>query len=95
MALILVGDGGGRVQSVSTGVIIRSDGIVLTAYHPLKGAQEVQVRLSDGEIYDQVDLMGFDERRDVAALALYCQWTCLIRRRRAGKKRRWAIRSAC
>ena len=68
MALVIVGDGGGRVLSVSTGVIIRSDGILLTAYHPLKGAQEVQVRLSDGEIYDQVDLMGFDERRDVAAL---------------------------
>jgi hypothetical protein len=68
MALILTGDGGGRVLSVSTGAIIRSDGILLTAYHPIKGAQEVQVRLSDGEIYDQVDLMGFDERRDVAAL---------------------------
>ncbi len=68
LALILVGDGGGRVQSVSTGVIIRSDGIVLTAYRPLKGAQEVQVRLRDGEVYDQVDLIGFDERRDVAAL---------------------------
>jgi hypothetical protein len=68
MVLILVGDGGGRVRSVSTGVIIRSDGIVFTAYHPLKGAQEVQVRLRDGEIYDQIDLIGFDERRDVAAL---------------------------
>lgn len=68
MALIIVGDGGGRVQTVSTGAIIRSDGILLTAYHTIKGAQEVQVRLSDGEIYDQVDLIGFDERRDVAAL---------------------------
>jgi len=68
MALIVAGDGGGRVLSVSTGAIIRPDGILLTAYHPIKGAQEVQVRLSDGEIYDQVDLIGFDERRDVAAL---------------------------
>jgi hypothetical protein len=56
------------VQNVSTGVIIRSDGIVLTPFHPLKGAGEVQVRLRDGEIYDQTDLIGFDERRDVAAL---------------------------
>jgi len=68
MALILVGDGGGRVQSVSIGVIIRSDGVVLTAYRPLKGAQEVQVRLRDGDVYDQVDMIGSDERRDVAAL---------------------------
>jgi hypothetical protein len=68
MVLILVGDGAGRVQCVSTGVIIRADGIVLTSYRPIKSAQEVQVRLRDGEIYDQVDLIGFDERRDVAAL---------------------------
>ena len=68
MALIIVGDGGGRVLSVSAGAIIRPEGILLAAYRPVKGAKEVQVRLSDGEIYDQVDLMGFDERRDVAAL---------------------------
>jgi hypothetical protein len=68
MVLILGGNGGGRVLSVSTGVIVRSDGIVLTAYRPLKGAQEVQVRMWNGEVYDQVELMGFDERRDVAAL---------------------------
>jgi hypothetical protein len=66
--LILVGDGAGRVQSVSVGVIIRADGIVLAAYHPVKNAQEVQVRLRDGEVYDQVDLIDFDERRDVVAM---------------------------
>jgi len=68
MALILVGDGAGRVQGVTTGVIIRADGVVLTPYHPLKNAQEVQVRLRDGEVYDQVELIGFDERRDMAVL---------------------------
>jgi len=52
MVLILVGNGGGHVLSVNTGVIIRPDGIVLTAYRPLRGAQEVQVRLRDGEVYD-------------------------------------------
>jgi S1-C subfamily serine protease len=52
MVLILVGNGGGRVLSVNTGVIICPDGIVLTAYRPLRGAQEVQVRLRDGEVYD-------------------------------------------
>ncbi len=68
MALILVGDGEGHTQSVVAGAISRSDGIVLTAYHFVKGAREVQVRLSDGEIYDQVEITGFDERRDVVAL---------------------------
>jgi len=71
MVLILVGDGAGRVLSVSAGVVVRADGIVLTAYRPLKGAQAVQLRLRDGEVYDQVDLLGFDERRDVAALHFF------------------------
>ena len=52
LVLILTGSGDGRVQSVTMGVVIRSDGVVLTPYHPLKTAQEVQVRLRDGEIYD-------------------------------------------
>jgi S1-C subfamily serine protease len=51
---------------VAAGVVIRADGIVLTAYHPVKNAHEVQVRLRDGEVYDQVDLIDFDEHRDVA-----------------------------
>jgi len=70
IALVLVGDGAGRVLSASSGLIIRSDGVLLTTYHFVKGAQEVQVRLRNGEVYDQVELLGFDERRDVAALRL-------------------------
>jgi hypothetical protein len=68
MAFILVGDGNGHLLGESTGVVIRSDGIVLAPYHHVKGAAEVQVRLRNGEIYDQVELVGFDERRDVATL---------------------------
>lgn len=73
MALILVGDGSGHVTSVSVGVVIRPDGVLLTGYHALKGASEVQVRLQSGEVYDQVGLTGFDERRDVAALHIAAQ----------------------
>src|SRR5712691_10153346 len=67
---ILVGKGDGQVAGVASGVIIRSDGVILTANHVLKGMREVQVRLKSGEIYDQVELMGSDERRDVAALRI-------------------------
>jgi hypothetical protein len=52
--LVLVGDGGGTVHSVNTGIVIRSDGIVLTAYRPLKESQAVQMRSADGEVYDQI-----------------------------------------
>ncbi len=67
---ILVGRGDGQVAGVASGVIIRSDGVILTANHILQGMREVQVRLKSGEVYDQVELIASDERRDVAALRI-------------------------
>ena len=68
--IVLAGEGAGRLNSISTGVIISKDGVILTALHAIKGAAEVQVRLANGEVYDRVDLLGTDERRDVAALKI-------------------------
>lgn len=67
---ILVGQGAGRLAGTASGLVVRSDGIILTTYHVVKDAQELQVRLHSGEVYDQVELLGFDERRDVAALRI-------------------------
>jgi Trypsin-like peptidase domain len=67
---ILVGKGDGQLAGVASGVILRSDGVILTANHVVKGMREVQVRLKSGEIYDQVELIASDERRDVAALRI-------------------------
>lgn len=68
--VILAGEGAGRLHSIATGVIISKDGIILTALHAVKGAAEVQVRMANGEIFDRVDLLGYDERRDIAALRI-------------------------
>jgi hypothetical protein len=68
--LILSGEGAGRLASISTGVIVRPNGVILTAYHAVKNAREVQVRLRTGDVYDQAALIGADERRDVAALRI-------------------------
>jgi hypothetical protein len=55
---------------MSTGVIVRPNGVILTAYHAVKDARQVQVRLRSGDVYDQVVLIGIDKRRDVAALRI-------------------------
>jgi hypothetical protein len=68
--LILSGDAAGRVTSIATGVIISNDGVILAPLHAVKGAAAVQVRLANGEIFDRVDMLGSDERRDVAALKI-------------------------
>ena len=68
--VILRSEGAGRLQRVGTGVIISKDGIILTALHAIKGAAEVQVRMANGEVFDRVELLGSDERRDIAALKI-------------------------
>jgi Trypsin-like peptidase domain len=70
VVLILVSSGDGQVSGIGSGVIVRSDGVVLTANHVLKGMREVQVRLKGGDVYDRVELIAADERRDIAALRI-------------------------
>ena len=70
VVLILVSSGDGQVSGIGSGLIVRSDGIVLTANHVVKGMREVQVRLKGGDVYDRVELIAADERRDVAALRI-------------------------
>src|SRR5260370_1660571 len=70
VVLILVSTGNGQVSGIGSGLIVRSDGIVLTANHVVKGMREVQVRLKNGEVYDHVELVATDEPRDVAALRI-------------------------
>ena len=67
---ILTGNGGGQLKSTGSGFIVKENGVLLTAYHLIKDAREVQVRLKSGEVFDQVELLGFDSRRDVAALRI-------------------------
>jgi Trypsin-like peptidase domain len=68
--LILSGDEAGRVNSIAIGVILSRDGVIFAPLHAVKGAAAVQIRLANGEIFDRVDLLGSDERRDVAALKI-------------------------
>jgi hypothetical protein len=68
--IVLAGGGAGRLSSIATGVAISKDGVMLTAWHAIKDALEVQVRMADGEVFDRVELLGVDERRDVAALKI-------------------------
>ena len=70
VVLVLAGSGSQEVSAISSGVIVRSEGVILTAYHGIKNAQAVRVQLNNGEIFDRVELIGVDERRDIAALRI-------------------------
>lgn len=56
-------------QSLGSGVIMREDGLVVTNYHVIKGADEITVVLSDRREFDAKILLQ-EERTDLAVLKI-------------------------
>ncbi|MEV6248978.1 trypsin-like peptidase domain-containing protein [Streptomyces sp. NPDC051742] len=56
-------------KSTGSGVIITSDGEIVTNNHVISGASEIAVRLSDGKSY-QADVVGTDPDKDLALIKL-------------------------
>ena len=59
-----------REQSLGSGVIITTDGYILTASHVVEGADEVKVSLSTGEQEFSAKVIGTDPPTDIAVLKL-------------------------
>lgn len=57
-------------EAIGTALVVRESGVLLTAYHVVRNANVLQVRFKSGEIFDQVQLLGVDARRDVAAIRI-------------------------
>ncbi len=57
-----------RSQSLGSGVIVASDGYILTANHVIAGAEEVKVQLADGSKELDAKIVGADPATDVAVL---------------------------
>lgn len=58
------------VQSAGTGMIVSSDGYILTNKHVVEGGHAFQVTTSEGEAYDNVTLVAEDPLNDVAYLKI-------------------------
>ena len=58
-----------RVQALGSGVIVSENGYVLTNFHVINGAQEIEVRLSDGRVF-QAKFAGSDSLSDVAVIKI-------------------------
>lgn len=71
-AVVFIGnvDGKGQVASIGSGFVVDPDGVIVTNYHVIEGASALQVKMKDGEIYDRVDVVDHDERRDIAVLKI-------------------------
>lgn len=70
VALVLVGKSSTELGGLGSAIAVRENGILLTAYHVVKDAKALQVRFKNGETFDDVQLLGVDRRRDVAAIRI-------------------------
>ena len=58
-----------RSQALGSGVIIRADGYIITNNHVIDGADELEVKLFDGEFYDAT-VVGSDPASDLAVIKI-------------------------
>jgi hypothetical protein len=55
-------------KAIGSGIVVGSDGYILTALHLVKNASQINIKLSSGEIYDNAKIIQKDERRNIALL---------------------------
>lgn len=58
-----------RQQGLGSGVLIREDGYIVTNNHVIEGAEELQIRLFDGSVYDAT-VVGADPLSDLAVIRI-------------------------
>jgi serine protease Do len=56
-------------QGLGSGIVIGENGHILTNYHVIKGADEIQVTLSDDSTHD-ASVVGYDSETDLAVLKI-------------------------
>ncbi|MCF4098655.1 Do family serine endopeptidase [Maritalea mediterranea] len=58
-----------RSQSLGSGVVVQSDGMILTNFHVVDGADDIRVSFADGREY-HTELMLADKKTDLAVLRI-------------------------
>ncbi len=71
-AVVFIGkaDAKGDVKSIGSGFVTDPSGVIVTNFHVISGAASLLVKMKDGEIYDRVDVVDYDQRRDIAVLKI-------------------------
>jgi trypsin-like peptidase len=71
-AVVFIGNGDskGEVKSIGSGFVVDPSGVIVTNFHVIRGASSLLVKMKDGEIYDRVEVIDYDQRRDIAVLKI-------------------------
>lgn len=55
---------------LGNGFLVTADGVIITNHHVLKGSYPAIVKTINGTIYDEIDIIDFNERQDIAILKI-------------------------
>jgi hypothetical protein len=55
-------------KAIGSGIVVGTDGYILTALHLVKNVNQINIKLNSGEIYDDAKIVQKDERRNIALL---------------------------
>jgi serine protease Do len=70
VVLIAGHDEEGKLKSLGSGFLVTPDGEIVTNYHVARGAYPATVKLTNGDIYDDISVIDYDARRDLAILKI-------------------------
>ena len=57
-------------EAGGSGFIVDPSGTIVTNLHVITGATSAAVKLSTGDVYDEVQILSFDERKDLAVIQI-------------------------
>jgi len=63
-------DAKGSPLGLGSGFIVDASGVIATNFHVIAGAERVEVKLENGEIFDSTGVVAFDARRDIALIKI-------------------------
>ena len=67
-AVVMIRAVKGSNETIGSGFVLSSEGIIVTNYHVVAGATEVQIKLTNGWIFSGLGVVGFDEQKDLALI---------------------------
>ena len=57
-------------MGLGSGFIVRNDGVIITNYHVIEGAYPALVKVKSGDIFDDISIISFDAKRDIAIIKI-------------------------
>jgi len=67
-AVVMIRSKVGATEVSGSGFVVDPSGTIVTNLHVIRGATSVAVKTHNGDIYDQIKVRSFDERKDLAVI---------------------------